>query len=210
MLTQNLLEPFNTPTEYFFLTKRQHLETLDTEYFEALYTTKIDPWNFRDSTYEQSKYKRSIKALKGDCYRNCLELGCSIGIQTAMLSQISDQVLAIDISMTAINEAKASCSNLDNIEFKVADITKDFPAGMFDLITCCEIGYYLNPMDLSVLFKNIDEHLSPDGKLLLVHWTPFVPEYPLSGDEVHDNFAEKAKMLGGYEELSNERHDLYR
>jgi len=210
VLTEELLEPFNSNTEYFFLTKRKNLETLATDYFEDLYTEKIDPWNFRHSSYEQEKYKNTIVALKPNRYANCLELGCSIGIQTQLLSKICDHILAIDISPTAIAAARSYCALDDKVTFLAGDITKMFPNGSYDLITCCEIGYYLNTEDLLTLFKNIDHQLLPNGKLLMVHWTPFVPDYPLTGDEVHDVFTELNEKWGHFEELVHERHETYR
>lgn len=33
----------------------------------------------------------------------------------------------------------------------------------------------------------IIERLEPGGNLIVVHWTLFAKDYPLSGDEVHDS-----------------------
>ncbi len=210
VLTKELLKPFSSTTEYFFLGKRRHLNTLGEAYFEDLYSQKTDPWNFRESDYEHQKYKRSIAALGSKKYDHCLELGCSIGIQTKMLSQICSTVLAVDISKAAIETAKHNCYRITNVNFETCDVVKSFPKGKYDLIICSEVGYYLNPTDLLSLFENIDGSVQPNGKLLMVHWTPFVPDYPLSGDEVHERFMSFVEPMEKYRELVHERHDLYR
>ncbi len=170
---------------------------------------KFDPWNFKNSEYEFRKYKRSIKVLGRRNFDSGLELGCSVGVQTELLSEICNQLTAVDISEVAINEAKKNCSGKANITFKTIDIVKEFPQGKFNLVTCCEIGYYLTREHLEQLFLNISDALLPNGRLLLVHWTRFVPDYPLSGDEVHKRFADFAKRTGLFMEIVIERKENY-
>lgn len=208
-LTEELLEPFKTDTEYFFVTRRE-LKTLDSGYFEKLYSRQVDPWNFRNSDYEQRKYRRSIQVLGHRNFKCGLELGCSIGIQTGMLSQICDKLIAVDISEVAVGEAKKNCPGKSNITFRTMDVVRKFPIGKYDLVTCCEIGYYLEMEHLKKLFLNISEAMLPNGKLLLVHWTPLVPDYPLSGDEVHDYFSLFAGRTGLFQEIVQERQENYR
>lgn len=209
VLTEALLEPFYSDTEYFFMTHRD-LDTLDQSYFDGLYDQQEDPWDFRNSTYEQKKYERALKVLEGKTYACALELGCSIGIQTRMLSKVCRYLMAVDISREAVDTAFKYCSDAVNVQFKVADITKEFPKGQFDLITCCEIGYYFSVKDLEKMFRNISDRLLSGGSLLMVHWTPFVPDYPLSGDAVHDRFENFAEQSGLFHELAHERHERYR
>lgn len=208
-LTDELLEPFKTDTEYFFVT-RQDVKTLDNLYFEKLYSQKVDPWNFRNSEYELRKYKRSIQVLGRRNFDSGLELGCSIGVQTGLLSQICNHLTAVDISEVAIGEARKNCSGKSNITFKTMNVVGEFPNGKFDLVTCCEIGYYLTMDHLNKLFLNISDALLPNGRLLLVHWTLFVPDYPLSGDEVHDGFSAFAERIGLFKEIVGERQENYR
>ena len=68
----------------------------------------------------------------------------------------------------------------------------EFPAGTFDLILVSEVGYYLALPDLRALRERCINGLAAGGHLLLVHWTPFVPDYPLTGDQVHATFGEAA------------------
>jgi hypothetical protein len=60
--------------------------------------------------------------------------------------------------------------------------------------------------------QQIIEHLEVGGHLLLVHWTLYARDYPLSGDEVHDSFLEltpsKLRHLGGRRE-EQYRLDLF-
>lgn len=210
VLTKELLEPFSGPYEYFFIENSYALKTLDETYFENLYSEKSDPWNFRNSPYENEKYQNSIKALNKINFKNGLELGCSVGVQTKLLANICDHLIAIDISEIAIKEAKATCNDFSNITFYVQDLTKTFPKGKFDLITLCEIGYYFDKNTLWKTFENLDNGLLLDGRLLFVHWTGFVPDYPLNGNEVHNAFEEYIKKSNNYEELVEERTECYR
>ena len=210
VLTGELLEPFNKNMEFFFVTALRDLKTLDAAYFERLYSDQEDPWDFRNSEYERKKYQRSLEVLEKETFSLGLELGCSIGIQTQMLSKVCQHLMAVDISEAAVKTASDYCYGTTNIEFRAVDITTNFPHGFYDLITCCEIGYYLEDEDLEQLFRNIKESLLPNGKLLMVHWTAFVPDYPQSGDTVHDRFERFAEETEVFNELVHQRHENYR
>lgn len=208
-LTEELLQPFKHSIEYFFITKRR-LNTLNADYFEKLYAENTDPWNFRHSEYELQKYHRCIQVLGQNFFASALELGCSIGIQSYLLSKICRYLMAVDISEVAIEEAKQHCAEASNIEFKTMNLAHTFPKGKFNLITCCEMGYYFTKEDLRALFVNIDSALLSGGTFLLVHWTPFVPDYPMSGDDVHDSFLKFAAKAGNYRKVVHERENRYR
>ena len=45
--------------------------------------------------------------------------------------------------------------------------------------------YYLE-RELAVrLLRDAVDHLTDDGEVILVHWRPRVPDYPLTGEEAH-------------------------
>ena len=188
VLTEDLLEPFLTPSEYYFYSVDEKKSTLRKAYFEKLYKNDEDPWDFRGSTYERDKYRESIKLLKNTHYKKALEIGCSIGVQSGLLASICDQLLAVDISKAALHTAKQDFGYLENITFKNLDVNKNFPEGSFNLITLCEVGYYFNKKDLLKIFDRIEENLASGGKFLMVHWTSYVPDYPLTGSQVHRLF----------------------
>ena len=43
---------------------------------------------------------------------------------------------------------------------------------------------------LKSIFNEISVALLPGGILVMVHWTPYVPSYPLTGRQVHEIFRE--------------------
>jgi hypothetical protein len=86
----------------------------------------------------------------------------------------------------------------------------DLPEGQFDLVVLSEVGYYLSATALALAQARLYEALEPGGQLLLVHWTPFVHDYPLTGDEVHDAFLADAQPGGALRHLANDRAATYR
>ena len=186
VLTKDLLEPFLGNFEYFFFSHKENKQSITKTYFEKLYSKSKDPWDFSSSTYEKDKYKLSINFLGKNMFDRALEIGCSIGIFTKMLAKKCSSLLAIDISSIAVKCAKNYCKDVTNVEIKQTDIIKEFPAQSFDLITLCEVGYYFEKIDFFYLLDTIYNSLNSNGTLLLVHWTPFVSEYPLTGLEVHN------------------------
>jgi SAM-dependent methyltransferase len=185
----------------------QPKDSLQPSYFEDLYRQNPDPWDFETSDYEAQKYQTTIKALPNPRYRNTLEVGGSIGVLTALLAQRCDSLLSIDVSQRAQQKAIARCQDLPQVLFKIAQVPQDYPDEMFDLTLLSEVGYYLSWDDLKKTQQLIIEHLQVGGHLLLVHWTLFAKDYPLTGDQVHDSFLQltELKLLTG---LRQERYRL--
>jgi predicted TPR repeat methyltransferase len=184
----------------------QPKDSLQPSYFEDLYQANPDPWDFETSDYEAQKYQTTIKALPKSRYRNALEVGGSIGVLTALLAQRCDSLLSIDVSQIAQQKAIARCQDLPQVRFKIAQVPQDYPDEMFDLTLLSEVGYYLSWDDLKKTQQLIIEHLDVGGHLLLVHWTLFAKDYPLSGDEVHDSFLQLTEL----KHLTGLRQERYR
>lgn len=189
-LTDDLLAPFLKDYEIYFFTKDQNLKSLDQEFFDTLYSENLDPWNFKHSEYELAKYQKTDDLLRNMNFDNGLEIGCSIGIQSQFFAERCQRLLSVDISKDAIAEAENTNRDLKNVTFQLRDIVKDFPEEQFDFISLCELGYYFVPDTLRSIFQNVGEHLVKDGIFLMVHWTSFVREFPLNGNQVNQIFKE--------------------
>ena len=162
--------------------------TLPPHYFEDVYKYATDPWHFETSPYEKAKYNATIALLPKQQYRNALELGCSIGVLTAMLAPHCRRLLSTDISEAPLGEARRRLQSYAGVSFQQAALPDDYPDDTFDLIVMSEVGYYLSQQDLEKAKEKIINSLEPEGDLILVHWLPLVPDYPLTGDDVHDLF----------------------
>ncbi len=162
--------------------------SLPPNYFDALYQDDPDPWKFETSEYEAHKYAATIAALPKSRYRSAFEIGGSIGVLTEKLADRTEVLLSIDVSRLAQARASQRCQHLSHIKFQIMQVPKEFPKQKFDLIIVSEVGYYWNREDLRKTQQHILESLEPGGHLLLVHWTLYAKDYPLSGDEVHNAF----------------------
>jgi beta-phosphoglucomutase-like phosphatase (HAD superfamily) len=181
--------------------------TLPPSYFEALYSTDPDPWKFETSEYEANKYTNTIAALPKH-YQSAFEIGGSIGVLTEKLASKCDSLLSVDVSKLAQEKAIQRCQHLPQVRFEIMHVPMKFPEEMFDLIMVSEVGYYWNWEDMKKAKKCIVEHLQPGGHLLLVHWTLYARDYPLTGDEVHDSFFELTP--DSLRHLRGQREEQYR
>ena len=180
--------------------------TLPRDYFDRLYQNDADPWNFATKEYEHRKYAATLENLPRAHYQSALELGCSIGVLTQLLAARAEHVLSVDAAQIAVDAARARCAGLQNIEIKRATLPDEFPAGQFDLIMMSEVGYYFDRPDLKQLSERILNGLKTGGDLVTVHYLPDVPDYPLTGDEVHEFFLQ----IAGLQHLSGFRAERYR
>lgn len=168
----------------------QQPNTLPPDYFEAVYRANTDPWNFEASPYEHAKYADTLAALPQERhYASGFEVGCSLGVLTEMLAPKCQHLLSIDVAEAPLERARQRCAHLPQVEFQRLTLPNDFPADRhFDLVVLSEVGYYWALPDLQRVASDLFLALQPGGHLLLVHWTPAVHDYPLTGDEVHEFF----------------------
>jgi 2-polyprenyl-3-methyl-5-hydroxy-6-metoxy-1,4-benzoquinol methylase len=172
------------------LTRRS--ATIPPEYFENKYRADIDPWQFRTSEYERKKYQATLQSLTKPKYETALEVGCSIGVLTRLLSPRCVSLLAVDASATAIEAARAI--NGANVTFRVADIPARFPAGKFNLIVLSEVLYYFEEADLARVARACTNSIAHDGEIVLCHWLGET-DYPLTGVEASEMFARHIKPV---------------
>jgi SAM-dependent methyltransferase len=170
------------------------------EYFEDMYAASADPWSFATRWYEQRKYALTLAALTRPRYRSAFEPGCSVGVLTGLLARRCDRLLAADLVDVAVQQARTRVRSLgtvgEAVEVRQWDAAHDlWPDGPFDLVVVSEMLYYLDPDTAERFVKNAVTRLDPDGELLLVHWRPTVPEYPMTGDEAHE-VARRVSGLG--------------
>jgi SAM-dependent methyltransferase len=166
------------------------------EHFERLAREAADPWDYATSEYEQAKYRRTLSYLPAETGRT-LELGCSVGVFTAMLAPRASQLVAVDFSPTALARARerldeARATNVELLERKLPEGT---PRGPFDTILCAEVLYYWSPELVIDGIRRIEEALAPGGTLLAVHWRHPDPRRELTGDDVHLILDEQTSLI---------------
>ncbi|RYC69935.1 MULTISPECIES: class I SAM-dependent DNA methyltransferase [Spirosoma] len=184
--------------------------TLPATYFDDVYRASDDPWAFATSPYERAKYEATVAALPNAHYHNGFEIGCSIGVLSEMLARRCEQLLSVDASELPLKTARQRLAPYTHVSIEQMAIPDQFPDGPFDLILLSEVGYYLSLDDLTRARQRMIDTLSPGGHLLLVHWTPVVPDYPLTGDQVHDHFMAIAGAGQPLTHRLNQRADTYR
>ena len=183
-------------------------KSLNSDYFKKVYDANEDPWNFKSSEYEAEKYLATLAALPKNQFENALEIGCSIGVLTNLLSKKCGHLLATDVSQFAIEQARIQCNGLDNVSFQCINFSIELPEEKFDLIMISEVAYYLSIIDWESATLNLFDRLAQKGNIVLVHWLPVVHDYPQTGDQVHDSF--EKLMKDKLENVFSSRAEKYR
>jgi SAM-dependent methyltransferase len=153
------------------------------EHFERLAREAEDPWSYATSSYEQAKYRRTLAALP-DFPGRTLELGCSVGVFTAMLAPRCAHLVAVDFSPTALERARARVAGQPQVVLQCRRLPEEMPEGPFDTIVCAEVLYYWSAALVRDGLRRIEAALAPGGTLLLVGWRHPDPRRELTGDDV--------------------------
>jgi peptidoglycan/xylan/chitin deacetylase (PgdA/CDA1 family)/SAM-dependent methyltransferase/GT2 family glycosyltransferase len=125
-----------------------------------------DPWSC-DSEYEAVKYEQTLALLPEGVFANALEIGCAEGHFTLRLAPRVGSLTAVDISTRALTRAKERCSKLGNVTFQRLDLNTSVVAGLFDLVVCSELLYYIR--DLPGAIARVLGHVRPGGFFLTTH-----------------------------------------
>jgi SAM-dependent methyltransferase len=157
--------------------------------FEALYESSPDPWNYSSSEYEREKYAATLAAVGEGPYDHALEVGCSIGIFTAMLAPRCRALVAMDFSARALELARPRLAEVSNVELVAGAFPEKAPARDWELIVCSEVLYYLDRPALASALEWLRAQLDGGARVVAVSWRGDGTNEPLRGDEVHDMLA---------------------
>ena len=193
-------------SSYGFWSDGGREESLPAKYFERIYARDRDPWSFESSEYERTKYEATLMALPQARYRSALEIGCSIGVLTKLLAVRCDALLSVDLSETALAVARERLHGFAQVSFARMQIPREMPEGTFDLILVSEVAYYWSLPDLERAADELAARQKAGGNLVLVHLTEKVPDYPLTGDEVHAYWLSRSEWT----RVGGERRERFR
>ena len=185
-------------------------ESLQPDYFEEIYAKSDDPWGFASREYELHKYFDTLMHLPRKHYASAFEPGCSIGVLSGMLASRVDQLLSVDVSEKALDSARQRNADKANITFQRMQFPRQKPDRTFDLVILSEVAYYWGDEEFEQARDEVLALLESAGDLVLVHWTPFVDDYPLTGDEVHDRFIRFSEQNAVLQHLEGKREATYR
>ncbi|WP_347208963.1 PIG-L family deacetylase [Nocardioides marinisabuli] len=168
-------------------------ETLD-----ALHREVEEPWGADTRWYEERKRALALAMLPDRRHGRVLEVGCSTGVLTRELAGRCEEVLAVDSSPAAVAAARRRNDDLPHVEVQQRLLPEDWPDGRYDVVVVSEVGYFLSPVDLDSLVRQVAHGLTRDGVVLLAHWRHPVQGWPLDGAAVHRAF----EALPGWSRLA--------
>src|SRR5437660_7047871 len=104
--------------------------------------------------------------------RSIVELGCGTGKNTALMCEISRQVLALDFSAGMVGRAKEKLQH-QNVSFAVVDITGPWPCRdqFADLVVCNLVLEHIR--DLSSVFSEASRALITGGCFFISELHPY-------------------------------------
>lgn len=123
-----------------------------------------------------------------------LDLGCGEGGDAAWLAEHGWQVVATDVSKTALGRAAAEARRrgvLERIDFQHHDLSDSFPNGDFDLVSAQYLHSFVR-LERPQILRRAAAALTPGGLLVIVDhgapppWAEHIPhDHPFPGaDEV--------------------------
>lgn len=138
----------------------------------------------RHLLFTLSRYKFAAKMLPPNKRLKVLEIGCSEGIGSVMLSEPGHYITATDIDSEAIECAKKNLER-DNIQFLNKNILKTNKIGQFDFAVSLDVIEHIQPSEEDQFFNSIINNLTRKGGCII--GTP---------NETANQYASKASQLG--------------
>ena len=141
-----------------------------TEFWEGHYTQREQIWSGRPN-------QRLVDEMQSLPPGTALDLGCGEGADAVWLAEQGWNVVAVDVSTTALARAAKTAEArgvADRIDWRVSDLGGAFPAGQYDLVNA---AYLLSPVALPrvEILKAAAGAVRPGGVLLILSHTGFPP-----------------------------------
>jgi SAM-dependent methyltransferase len=156
------------------MTERLLIDQQVREFMDGLWK-RGDPWDIESSEYERNRCTHLLRLIEGRHYVRALEIGCGAGYLTRRLAPLVDQIVALDISKTAIDRARMLGAAPAAVDFRVANIMEYKPEadGPWDLIvfsdTMCYLGWLYPFFDVAWLAVQLFTAMDDNGRLLLAN-----------------------------------------
>lgn len=183
--------------------------TFEQKYFDGYYYRNVGNFTKKDLQksinwfYGWFRYLQKFVDLERGKGKSVLEIGCSIGGVSHLLSERGFEVYASDISYYAIKKAEKLAIN-KNMHFKVFDVEKGIPIDeKFDFIIAFEVIEHLsNPAKAILTMKS---KLKSNG--ILICSTPN-GEKDVSLDPTHINVKKKSEWRKLFEKANFSRIEI--
>lgn len=187
MLHSGMLAHFARPFEAFAVSGGvgDGVPSRPADDFEAFHRRHTDPWGLDSRAYESRKRDILIASLPRERFERVLEIGCAHGALTARLAEVAGRVVAVDLSPTALQRARARGIPSGNVDFLLQDVRVAWPGDHHDLVVLSEVAYYWTEDEVRDALTRAKMQLLPGGAIVLCHWRPAIADAPLTGDRVH-------------------------
>ena len=143
-------------------------------HWEQRYAEKPRIWSGRVN----ARLAEIVPQIDGDIV---LDLGCGEGGDAIWLAEHGWEVVAVDVSATALARAAEEADKrgvLSHIDFQQHDLTRTLPEGPFDLVSA-QFFHSMVDMDRPAILRRAAATVAPGGTLLIVDHggaPPWAPE----------------------------------
>jgi hypothetical protein len=122
-----------------------------------------------------------------------------------MLAPLCRQLLATDLSPTAIDRARERCAAWPQVTLRCESLADAQPRS-WDLLLLSEIGYYFTPRVWRFIAERLIAGLPAGSMVLASHWLGHSPDHTMHGDEVHGILLDRQDV----HLIHSERHTKFR
>lgn len=132
--------------------------------------SSVDPWGLDWRPSQALRYERSLAVLKTieAPVENVLDVGCAAGDFTRLLVDFlghTGQVIGVDFIAEAVDRARARYPTVSFQKASLLTLAEKHP-GTFDLITCLEVLYYIEPSQHFKVLDSLKQLLKPKAYCL--------------------------------------------
>src|SRR5215510_12586165 len=151
----------------------------------ASYNAAADHFDDEPLSFWDLIGKRTVNNLKLQAGAKVLDVGCGTGASALPAAQAvgtNGLVLGVDLASRLLERAraKASVAGIDNVEFRLADMTAlNYPDDSFDAVISVFSIFFVP--DMKGLVRELWRMVRPGGKLAVTTWGPRIFEPAYSG-----------------------------
>ncbi|MCG8409156.1 MAG: DUF4242 domain-containing protein [Phycisphaerales bacterium] len=153
-----------------------HAATAGCDRARATYNAAADHYDAPPLEFWNRAGRRTVEAMRLSDGFHVLDVGCGAGASALHAAEHvgpNGRVLGIDLaeSLLAVARTKAAARMLQNVQFRVGDMTAlGFPDAHFDAVVCVFAVFFVPEMP--ALVRELWRMVRPSGQLAITTWGP--------------------------------------
>ena len=168
------------------------MRPIDLDGFDRKFDENDDPWRTFSDRDEARKREAILHGIGTGVIGRVLELAAGNGSNSVALARRALLLDATEGTASGTDLIRRAVSEDDHVRVRQLVLPGCFPGVTYDAVVVAEVLYYLSPLVMERVARDVARALRPGGRLVLAHHRVDYPDFVQHADGIHGRFLGKS------------------